>query len=81
MPMPNVINLENVNAAIAKATILTDNHVMIDRYQEELNDVGREVELMPGNNRISIKNDKVNGPIPLKENVEFQDKLIEEVVE
>lgn len=81
MPMPNVINLENVNKAISQATILSDNHVMIDRYQEELSDVGREVELMPGKDRKSIKKDKVNGPIPLKSYVDFQDKLIEEVIE
>lgn len=81
MPMPNVFNLENVNNAISKATILSDNHVMIDRYQEELSDVDREVELMPGKDRKSIKKDKVNGPIPLKSYVDFQDKLIEEVIE
>lgn len=81
MPMPDEFNLKNVNNAISQATILSDNHVMIDRYQEELSDVGREVELMPGEDRKSIKNDKVNGPIPLKSYVDFQDKLIQEVVE
>ena len=80
MPMPNIINLENVNNAIKQATILSDNHVMIDRYQEEISDIEREVELMPGNDRKSIKNDKINGPVPLKSYVDLQDNLMKEVI-
>lgn len=79
--MSDEINLENVNNAISQATILSDNHVMIDRYQEELSDIEIERELMPGKDRKSIMKDKVNGPIPLKSYVDFQDKLIKEMID
>lgn len=67
MPMPEVINLENVNAAIKNATILTDNNVKEQLYESELCDCGREISLYPGKDRMSVKNDEVNGPIPLND--------------
>lgn len=75
MSMPEVINLENVNAAIKDATILTDNNVKEQLYQSELCDCGREVSLYPGKDRMSVKNDEVNGPIPLKDYAKSQLKI------
>lgn len=79
MPMPEELTLANVNAAIAQANINTDNHVMEEHYTSELSDIGREVTLMPGADRKQAHNDPINGPVPIKSYVEFQDKLLKEV--
>ena len=71
-------NLANVNERISKATILTDNKVMIDRYQGELSDL--DYNDLPGKSRKEIKKDKVNGPIPLKSNVDLQNKIMKEIL-
>jgi hypothetical protein len=81
MPMPSNITLASVNEAIENATILTDNNVKEQLYESELYDCEHEVALYPGRDRMSIKGDKVNGPIPLKDYAKTQLHLQHRITE